>query len=284
MEPNPDFRNQSKAFWANVRLISEQVGYTQRKEKKIKVPTKKEVEKAYKALSLNTTHLWQADGSETKIGHALMQYFSYRAQVLNGYVEPKLMDATRAKREFELLQKKLKPNCPLPMNKQKGEKRQHAYLTCIVNMIVEANCNGFTCDYDPRSLATVTLDGLPYRTLARRVDGAFPSTVNPLALWEIKEYYHTTTFGSRVADGVYESLLDGMELEEISTDENIKIIHLLMIDAHYTWWQCGRSYLCRIIDMLHMGYVDEVLFGYEVIEKLPGIIKALVKSHKENIK
>ena len=31
---------------------------------------------------------------------------------------------------------------------------------------------------------------------------------------------------------------------------------------YYTWWQCGRSYLCRIIDMLHMGYVDEVLFGY----------------------
>jgi len=28
-------------------------------------------------------------------------------------------------------------------------------------------------------------------------------------------YYYTTTFGSRVEDGVYETLLDGMELEEL---------------------------------------------------------------------
>ena len=31
------------------------------------------------------------------------------------------------------------------------------------------------------------------------------------------------------------------------------------------------SYLCPIIDMLHMGYVDEVLFGREAIDRLPAI-------------
>lgn len=36
---------------------------------------------------------------------------------------------------------------------------------------------------------------------------------------------------------------------------------LLIIDSHRTWWRMGKSYLCRIIDMLNMGYVDEVLFG-----------------------
>ena len=46
-----------------------------------------------------------------------------------------------------------------------------------------------------------------------------------------------------------------------------------MIDDHFTWWDCGRSYLCRIVDMLHMGYVDEVLFGHEVIERLPALVK-----------
>lgn len=59
------------------------------------------------------------------------------------------------------------------------------------------------------------VDGVPLWTLARRVEGAFPSPVNPVAVWEIKEYYYTTTFGSRVADGVYESLLDGMELAAV---------------------------------------------------------------------
>jgi len=55
----------------------------------------------------------------------------------------------------------------------------------------------------------------PLRTLARRVDGAFTDTVNPIAVWEIKEYYYTKTFGSRVADGIYETLLDGMGIGRI---------------------------------------------------------------------
>lgn len=65
--------------------------------------------------------------------------------------------------------------------------------------------------------------------------------------------------------------MDGLELEELRDSEDIDVKHYLMIDAYYTWWVCGKSYLCRMIDMIHMGYVDEVLFGREVIERLPGI-------------
>jgi len=65
-------------------------------------------------------------------------------------------------------------------------------------------------------------------------------------------------------------------LEDLREKENIDVKHYLMVDSHYTWWECGRSYLCRIIDMLHMGYLDEALFGYEVIEKLPLIAKEWV--------
>src|SRR5205085_6655020 len=152
-----------------------------------------------------------------------------------------------------------------------------AYFTGIVNMLIEANAEGLPCNYDPQQLTTVTRDNAPFRTLARRIDGAFPSPVNPIAVWEIKEYYYTTTFGSRVADGVYETLLDGMELEELR-EHGTEVKHYLMVDDYFTWWDCGRSYLCRIIDMLHMGYVDEVLFGYEVIERLPAIAKEWVKT------
>lgn len=168
------------------------------------------------------------------------------------------------------------------MNKQKGDKRAPAYLTSIVNMLIEANLEGLPCNYDPRELTTVTRHGVPVRTLARRVDGAFPSPINPIAVWEIKEYYYTTTFGSRVADGVYESLLDGMELEELREHEGIDVKHYLMVDAYLTWWMMGRSYLCRIVDMLHMGYVDEVLFGYEVVERMPNIVKEWVETARKN--
>ena len=275
MKPDPRFQAQPKSFWAHVRSVSQKVGYTDRKIKGIRVPTVEETTDALSRLGLSSSHI-VSDGVVTDFGRLLHDYFAYRSEQLNLFVEPRLMDQHRAEREFKKLMKKHNPKCPLPMNKQKAAMRNYAFLTCIVNILIEANAEGLSCDYDPRELTTVTNNGTPLRTLARRVDGAFPAPVNPSAIWEIKEYYYTTTFGSRVADGIYETLLDGMELEELREHEGINVHHYLMIDAHYTWWECGRSYLCRIIDMLHMGYVDEVLFGYEVIERLPSLVKEWV--------
>lgn len=238
----------------------------------IKAPSVAEIERVMNKLSLNLDHISSADRGVTAFGNLLLEYFDYRADVLHRYVERLLMNAEEAKYLFQKLRREFKPKCPLPMNKQKGRKRAPAFFTGIINMLIESNADGLGCEYDPRTLTTVTQCGAPIRTLARRVDGAFTSAVNPIAVWEIKEYYYTTTFGSRVADGVYETLLDGMEIEELRLSEGIDVKHLLMIDAHYTWWECGRSYLCRIIDMLHMGYVDEVLFGREVITRLPELV------------
>jgi hypothetical protein len=272
MKANNEFLNLPKSFWAGIRTIGQACGYTERGTGQIKIPKIEEIEKAFESLSLDKTKLRNNSGNLSEYSSQIISYCAYRANVLNTFVEPRLMDVKRAKAEFERLKRKLKPKCPLPMNKQKGKKKSPNYFTGIINMLVETATGGLPCEYDPRVLTTVTKNGLPVRTLARRIDGAFPSAVNPIAVWEIKEYYYTTTFGSRVADGVYETLLDGMELEELHRNENYHVLHYLMVDAHYTWWDCGRSYLCRIIDMLNMGYVDEVFFGYEVIEALPAEI------------
>ena len=191
------------------------------------------------------------------------------------------MDVDAARNLFDELKDEYRPNCPLPRNKQKGDKAGHAYFTGIVNMTIERFRDGVPVDYNPMELTTATYNGAPLRTLARRVDGAFPSTVNPIAIWEVKEYYHTTTFGSRIADGVFETQLDGMELLELRQSEAINIEHLLMVDSHRTWWMMGRSYLCRIVDMLHMGYIDEVLFGVEVVERLPEIVERWVRHYRD---
>jgi hypothetical protein len=278
VRPDERFLRQPRSFWANVRTIGQGVGYTL--DGRIRVPSFAEIRTEYRNLQLRFDHIVSERGEPTDLGRLLREYFVLRAEVLNEYVEPRLMDAARAKATFDALHSKHKPKCPIPLNKQKGEKKAPAYLTGIINILIEANGGGLPCNFDPRELTTVTRDGMPLRTLARRVDGAFPSAVNPIAVWEVKEYYYTTTFGSRVADGVYESLLDGMELEELREHEGIDVKHLLMLDAHYTWWDCGKSYLCRIFDMLHMGYVDEVLFGYEVLERLPEIVRSWVELEK----
>jgi len=284
MKPNKKFLNQPKLFWANVRSASQQIGYTEYGTDRIKNPSVRETADALKELGLESSHVIGSDGRATELGSNLLAYFEHRATALNDVARPHLMDAKKARANFHQLKKQLKPKCPLPMNKQKGDKKAEAYFTGIINMLIESNSEGFPCDYNPMKLTSVTVGGAPLRTLARRVDGAFPSTVNPIAVWEIKEYYYTTTFGSRIADGVYESLLDGMELEELREHEHIDVKHYLMVDAYDTWWNMGRSYLCRIVDMLHMGYVDEALFGSEVLDRLPVLVREWAATAKKRAK
>jgi len=152
-------------------------------------------------------------------------------------------------------------------------KRHYAYLTGIVNILTATTLGHTNFEHDPRNLIVISKGGKPVQTLSRRVDGAYPATNNPKAIWEIKEYYGTKTFGSRVADGVYETLLDGYEIKELTSGGGDTIGHYLIIDDYFTWWNCGKSYLCRMVDMIHAGYVDEVIFGKEVIKRWPEIVK-----------
>ncbi len=278
MKPIEKFLQKPESFWACVRSLSQKIGYS--KKGAIIVPTVGRIAKAFRDLNLDEAAIIK-DGKPTILATELVDYFLARAEILTKHVEPNLMDADAAKKLFESHFKRLNPKCLIPMNKQKGEKKASAYLTGLVNMMIEENVNGLDVEFDPGELTTFTGNGAPLRTLSRRVDGAFPSTVNPTAIWEIKEYYYTTTFGSRVADGVYETLLDGMELKNLRMAEGISVEHLLIVDAHFTWWEKGKPYLCRLIDMLHMGYVTEVLFGREVVERLPEIAREWVKKHNQ---
>ncbi len=59
------------------------------------------------------------------------------------------MDAAAASQLFEELRETLGSSRPVPMNKQKREKKRPAYLTGIVNLLIEANAGACPCDYDP---------------------------------------------------------------------------------------------------------------------------------------
>lgn len=277
MKANNKFENLDLEFWANIKLLNQRLGYTIRKTKKnpeggFVVPSIEDIIRVFSEEGLSTERLIEKD-KLTDFGQLVVDYMQFRGDILTNEVEPNLMNKDQAKKLFYEMKKANKPKCPLPMNKQKNEKKDHSFLTGLVNMIVEKNKGDLDCDYDPKELTAITQDGFPIRTLSRRVDGAFPSVIDPKAIWEIKEYYYTTTFGSRVADGVYETQLDGWELWETKVNTGIEVKHYLFVDDHFTWWVMGRSYLCRLIDTIHMGLVTEVIFGKEVVTRLPEIVK-----------
>jgi len=285
MLPNPKYLNQDQEFWANVKLINQRIGYVRRKSKKrpnngFTIPEPKEIVKRFSEFGIDHSKLVIGD-ELTSFGKEIATYMKIRGEMLTKIVEPNLMDQPEAKKVFNRLKKELNPKCPLPTNKQKGEKKDYAYLTGLVNMLIEKEIGSLPCDYDPRLITTITENNFPKMSLSRRVDGAYPSAINPKAIWEIKEYYYTTTFGSRVADGVYETQLDGWELKEASRELNFEIDHILIVDSHFTWWGMGRSYLCRLVDILHMGLVKEIIFGKEVVKRIPIIAKKWMKNTKK---
>lgn len=57
MKPDPRFLNLPKDFWANVRLISQEVGYTIKDQGQIRVPSLDEIQKAFDEISLDSGHL-----------------------------------------------------------------------------------------------------------------------------------------------------------------------------------------------------------------------------------
>lgn len=270
MKPNPIFFNKSVEFWASVRWVGNHLGYAKRG--KITVPS-------LDAIGDCLSHISSARLSppQLSMSHEVFEYLAFRQSALNDFVQHNLQDADSAEKMFEecrLISES--SSCPLPMNKQKGEKKQYAFLTCSVNLLISHYLKNITIDYDPRDLTVMTSTHYPSHVFSRRFDGAIPSTINPVCVWEIKEYYYTTTFGSRIADGVYETQLDGYEIRDYRQSTGKYLYHFLVIDSHYTWWGMGKSYLCRLMDALHMGMVDEILFGREIIERIPDICQTLL--------
>ena len=280
MKPVETYLKKSSRFWANVKLISEQAGYSIRSRngdpKILKTYSLEDVIRVYKDEGLDANFIT----TERALLGDVISYLNYRAKILTEYVQPLFMDRDAAQKEYLALRAQIGCVRAESMNKQKGDKRHPAYLAGMVSMIAEKILGSDGFIDDARRLSVISKNGIAEYAFSRRFDGALPTVVNPKAVWEIKEYYGTTTFGSRVADGVYETLLDGFEINEAEKVMNGRIKHFLFIDDRYTWWDCGRSYLCRMIDMLHTGHVDEIFFGREVLSEWGKSLQHLLGNSK----
>lgn len=269
MKPNPRYHRKPGRFWAHVKYLSEQIGYSERKKRGAPPALKRYTVSDAERLLREACHEDSRIDVDTDLVPEVIQYMNFRTETITNSVEPVLMTRDEARESYHALREEHKPTLPAAMNKQKGEKRHEAYLAGMVQIVAETIFGPDRFVRDAQTLSTIWQDGELKHTFSRRFDGAFPDVRNPAAVWEIKEYYGTTTFGSRVADGVYETLLDGYEISSAQEDLEVDIKHFLFIDDRFTWWECGRSYLCRMVDMLHSGHVDEIFFGRDVISDWP---------------
>lgn len=281
MKANNLYLSQKQNFWGYIRFLGDRLGYSSKKAG-IYTYSAEQIKECLAEYNLTI---------DSKTLVQIIDYINYRKEILTTFVKPHLMDLKEAEKRYYNLKKELKTQeniylSPQPMNKQKGDKRKPAFFTCAINLLTENAINQFNsinnstikCDYDPHHLIYLTEDNNPKQikaTYSRRFDGAIPSLNSPTAIWEIKEYYYTTTFGSRIADGVYETQLDGYEIEKT---KGFTPTHVFLIDGYSTWWGKGKSYLCRIIDALHMGLINEVIFGKEIYEVWPKKIQEICKA------
>lgn len=271
MNKFPEFADEDEVFWLRARFIAEQLGYATRKtrtnESRVKSYSSRDVLQLFDDFGYRITRREAERQSE---------YSKARADAAES-VKQYLMDANQARRAYEqVIQYACKRGITWeemgieePWNKQKGEKAAPAFLTAMVDILT---CDvlreyGYSADYDPRSMLRFLNNGNELVDVSsRRLDGAVPSVENPFVVWEIKEYYYTTTFGSRIADGVYETRLDGFEIDRLMERTGFSPVHVLFTDSYSVWWDQGKSYLCRLIDMLNEGAVDLVYFGKEVFD------------------
>lgn len=278
MDSFEEFEDEPREFWAYVKLASELIGYSKRGrgESGLRSYDIHEVVEAFNEEGVSTERIWNQEAMKaTSFGNDLVSYLNKRKEVIEGEVTDNLMNREEAKHEFEKMREEYDVDVPIKMNKQKGDMKHPAYLTCMVNIMTAVALEEHEFVPEPRGLTVAQKGDTLLRTFSRRMDGAYPTRFNPKAIWEIKEYYDNSTFGSRIADGVYETMLDGEEVEELEKEEDEKIFHYLIIDDYQTWWENGRSYLCRIVDIVNMGLVDEVIIGREVISRWPEVIKEI---------
>lgn len=206
MRADQRFSSKPLLFFEAVRLVSAHFGYSTRRTARNKESRVKTIAESKVASVLRELGVAQNPAVSAK---EVSQYIECRASMLNQTVKPALMDRDRARALYQSESAQKTPTIAPLMNKQKGEKRHESYLACLVQIQVE-HLLGTNFDNDPQKLAYLTdANGMLSKCFARRFDGCVPSVRNPTIVWEIKEYYGTTTFGSRVADGVYETLLDG---------------------------------------------------------------------------
>jgi hypothetical protein len=154
-----------------------------------------------------------------------------------------------------------------------GYHKSSKVLVNTVDAIVYREKAAFEVDVNtnPQSRATMVSDGHIWVS-PRRLDGAIPGLLNPVALWEIKEYWGVKSGGSKMSDAIYELQLVGTELRMFEDEFGIHVNHYAIMDGR-NQWESRKSDIRRAVDLLYSGILDELIVGREVLTEWPRILR-----------
>lgn len=208
------------------------------------------------------------------LGH-LTWYAEFRATAAD-----KLLAQARTEEQANADFAKLSDDVVAKYGTQSGDHHQSSKVVVkTVEVLTQAICleEGLTVNVNPQKRASVISDTHIW-TSPRRLDGALPSLLNPVGLWEIKEYWggkaSRSRGGSKMSDAIYECQLVGAELRAFEDLGGPRVRHYAMLDGA-DQWAARRSDLRRAVDLLCSGLLDALLVGNEVLDEWPGIVREL---------
>jgi len=172
--------------------------------------------------------------------------------------------------------KKMKFPVGATATKNKDHHQSSKSLISAVSTTAKNLCESAGCEVnlDPQRRA-IWFTKNQLHVSARNLDGAIPSLENPLAIWEIKEYWGTTKGGSKMSDAVYECQLVGLELRHFEKKSDLKIKHIVFVDGKEQWGY-RKSDLLRFIDLHQQGLIDHLIVGRQVETDWKSILQTII--------
>jgi len=170
----------------------------------------------------------------------------------------------------------------LPKTTQTKNQEHHQSSKAMVlttTRLSEAVCKKFGMPIEPNpQRRCVWVADQQLHVTARNLDGAIPGLVDPFLVWEIKEYWGTTSGGNKMSDAVYECALVGRELRDFEKRTKLHVEHAVLLDGK-AQWTSRKSDLLRFYDLYHQGLIDILIVGREVETAWQPFVKSAIEKH-----
>ncbi len=152
-------------------------------------------------------------------------------------------------------------------------------MVLTTTRLAEAVCTEFGVTIEPNpQRRCVWVANEQLHVTARNLDGAVPALVDPFLVWEIKEYWGTTSGGSKMSDAVYECSLVGRELRDFEKRTKLHVEHAVLLDGK-AQWTARKSDLLRFYDLYHQGLIDILVVGREIETEWQPFVSAAIRKH-----